>query len=67
MFNNIQIFNQNGELLMVLGHYGNKKGEFSLPEDISITPDDTIYVADTNNKRVQAFRLIKSTLARSSK
>jgi hypothetical protein len=67
MFNNIQIFNQRGELLMLLGGYGDKKGQFALPEDISITSQDIIHVADVNNGRIQIFRLIKTEQTRSLK
>lgn len=60
MYNTLQIFNKKGELLMVFGGYGSRAGEFSLPEDISIS-SNKIYVTDTNNKRVQLFKLIDKT------
>jgi len=51
----------------VLGRYGDKRGEFALPEDISITANDEIYVSDVNNKRLQVFQLIKKAQTRSLK
>ena len=36
-----------------------KHGEFVIPAGISIS-NDIIYVADSNNMRVQVFRYIKS-------
>lgn len=66
MFNTVQVFNQKGELLLVFGSYGGGKGEFALAEDISIA-DNTIYIADTNNRRFQVFKRLKLSNTRSQK
>jgi sugar lactone lactonase YvrE len=32
-----------------------RDGEFLSPSGLAIAPDGTVYVADTNNQRIQAF------------
>ena len=54
----MQIFSREGELLLALGQQGQGQGEFWLPNGIFITADDTIFVADSYNKRVQVFRYL---------
>lgn len=58
-FENIQIFNRKGVLLMHLGHEGSKSGEFSLPSGIFIDSMDRIWVCDTYNHRIQLFKPIQ--------
>jgi hypothetical protein len=55
----VQIFNKKGELLLVFGNYGDQKGEFAIPEDITVSNDGVIYVADSYNMRVQVFKLLE--------
>ncbi|SVC33599.1 uncharacterized protein METZ01_LOCUS286453, partial [marine metagenome] len=38
-----------------IGTSGTGDGRFALPRDVAMTSDDSIYVADTNNHRVQKF------------
>ena len=56
MLDVIQIFDEQGRLLLVFGDKGSHPGEFWMPAGIFIGSDDTIYVADAYNYRVQTFR-----------
>lgn len=59
-FNNFQIFDQMGNLLLFIGTAGTfDPGAFSLPADICVDASDRIYVSDQLNKRVQIFQLLK--------
>ena len=44
-----------GKILLKVGESGSREGYFSKPKDIHIGKDGLIYVADTNNDRVQVF------------
>jgi DNA-binding beta-propeller fold protein YncE len=55
--NHIQIFDQNGKLLLNFGQAGNGPGEFQMPTGLAIW-NDTIYVADSYNHRVQVFQYL---------
>ena len=52
----VQVYDSNGRLLFYFGHTGNAAGEFFLPTGIAIN-NDTVYVSDGFNRRVQIFRL----------
>jgi len=54
----VQIFDDNGRLLLAFGENGSEPGQFWMPSGIFID-NDTIYVADTYNQRVQVFRYLK--------
>lgn len=56
--NLVQIFDQDGAFLLGFGHDGNGPGAFIMPTGLAIM-DDTIYVADSHNQRVQVFRYLK--------
>lgn len=59
LFDNIQIFNTAGELLLFFGEpRGWAGGSFSLPNGIHIDDQNTIYVADTYHGRVQLFQAL---------
>ena len=47
-----------GRLLLAFGGPGTGAGEFSLPTGMFLDPDGVIWVADSFNQRVQAFRLL---------
>ena len=58
--NSIQIFNSIGQYVGQFGAEfggigGNKDGQLSSPAGIAIDSNDNIYVADSNNSRVQIF------------
>ena len=58
LFDNIQIFNPDGQLLMHFGAAGQQPGEFWLPGGVAIGRNNRIYVADTYNRRVQVFQYV---------
>ncbi len=58
-FENVQMFDDQGHLLLAFGSSGTGAGQFTLPAGIWVDQrDDTIWVADSYNQRVQAFRLV---------
>ncbi len=48
-------FSASGKYLKEWGSYGNKPGQFMIPHGITIDRNYTLYVADRQNNRVQAF------------
>ena len=54
----IQIFDDAGQLLLVVGGSGSADGQFWLPTGIAIV-DDTLYVADSANQRLEVFQYLK--------
>jgi len=59
MFDNVQIFDQEGRLLMDFGGPGSGYGKFWLPSGIYIDANDSIYVSDSYNHRIQVFKYMK--------
>lgn len=57
LFDNIQVFDQTGRLLLVIGTQGQDRGQFWSPAGIDIE-NDTIYVADTFNNRIQVLHYL---------
>lgn len=57
LFDNFQIFDAKGRLLLVVGSTGRELGQFWSPAGIEIA-NDTIYIADTFNNRIQVFRYL---------
>jgi uncharacterized protein YjiK len=52
----IQIFDSDGAYLTTIGgEWGERMGQFRNPEGISVSPNGTIYVADSINHRIQTF------------
>lgn len=60
LFHAIQIFDEAGRLLLPLGGRGREPGSFSAPAGLFIDhhDNDTIYVADSLNRRIQILRYI---------
>jgi sugar lactone lactonase YvrE len=56
-FDNVQIFNQHGQLLLFFG--GGGKHGLSLPAGLTIDDQDRIYVVDSFNHRIQIYQLLK--------
>ena len=52
----VRIYNQGGHLVNSFGHTGTGIGEFSQPSGLWIDAADHVYVADTNNRRIQVFQ-----------
>lgn len=48
---------QSGKLLYRIGKAGSKDGEFVFPTNLTIGPDQHLYVADTANFRIEKFTL----------
>ncbi|GEO09250.1 peptidyl-alpha-hydroxyglycine alpha-amidating lyase family protein [Segetibacter aerophilus] len=48
-------FSATGKFLFQWGRKGGEPGEFNLPHGISLDSNENVYVADRENKRVQAF------------
>lgn len=48
-------FSSTGKYIKAWGTYGNKPGSFIIPHGIAIDQNNTIYVADRQNNRVQVF------------
>ncbi|MEK6713487.1 MAG: 6-bladed beta-propeller [Nitrospirota bacterium] len=59
-FNNVQIFDQEGRLLLPFGEMGNKPGLFWLPAGMDIDDDNNIYVADQYNRRINVYKFLGS-------
>jgi sugar lactone lactonase YvrE len=61
-FETVQLFTDDGRLLMDFGTEGRAPGEFWLPAGIYIDAGDRIWVADTYNRRVQVFDYLPEVL-----
>jgi sugar lactone lactonase YvrE len=57
-FENVQLFDREGRLLMAFGESGGACGQFSLPSGIAIDERDRLWVADSGNHRVQVFQYL---------
>jgi hypothetical protein len=51
----IQRFTATGDFLGKWGSYGSGNGQFRYPFGVDVAPNDTVYMADTDNHRIQAF------------
>ncbi len=51
----IKIFSLGGKLLQTIGKYGNEIEEFLYPNGVAVDKNGRIYVADSNNGRIQVF------------
>jgi DNA-binding beta-propeller fold protein YncE len=51
----VMVFDPSGELKLEFGQQGKGEGEFSFPNDIAVDASGRIYVADSNNFRIQVF------------
>jgi hypothetical protein len=58
MFDNVQIFDQEGRVLLHFGERGAGPGQFWLPAGLCIVAGSRIYVADGYNQRVQVFEYL---------
>jgi len=52
----IQKFTTNGAFVRSYGTYGPDDGDIRFARGVAVSPDSTIYVADSVNDRVQVFR-----------
>lgn len=51
----IYLFDNNDNYTQTLGGYGSRIGELYLPQNEAAGPNDSLYVADTGNNRVEVF------------
>ena len=51
----IQVFTAAGKFLRTWGSAGSENGQFNVAEDLAVSPDGTIWVADAQNGRLQQF------------
>jgi DNA-binding beta-propeller fold protein YncE len=63
VFDNVQLFDRKGDFLLTLGDRGVGFGEFWLPSG-AFFKEDTLYVCDTYNARIQEFRVTEGYEAR---
>ncbi|MFH1789189.1 MAG: lamin tail domain-containing protein, partial [Candidatus Altiarchaeota archaeon] len=59
---NILMYTIYGSYLDVLGTYGTSTGQFNHPQDVAVDSSGNIYVADTDNHRIQVFNSSKNYL-----
>jgi hypothetical protein len=57
-FDNIQVFDMAGTLLMFWGSAGRQPGQFNLPAGLFVDHEKRLIVADSYNHRVQLFQLL---------
>ncbi len=55
--NMVQVFSPEGDLLLAFGSGGNAPGTFDMPAGLAFV-DNTLYVADSLNRRIQVFRYL---------
>lgn len=55
----VRVYSQEGKLVGAFGRPGSKTGEFSRPLGLWADARERIYVADSNNRRIQVFQLRK--------
>jgi DNA-binding beta-propeller fold protein YncE len=53
----IVVYTLDGKELGRTGKLGREEGEFAFPRGICFSPNGVLYVADSNNRRVQAFKI----------
>ncbi len=53
----ILVYTLDGKRLGRTGKLGKEEGEFAFPRGICFSPNGVLYVADSNNRRVQAFKI----------
>lgn len=51
----VQVYDAQGENLLVIGGQGEKPGQFYYPYSVYVDGNDEIYIADSNNNRIQVF------------
>jgi DNA-binding beta-propeller fold protein YncE len=57
----IRIYSRDGSLLGSFGHTGMEVGEFNSPAGLWVDATNWLYVADTNNGRIQVFRVSRGS------
>ena len=52
----VKKYSLQGELLSVIGHFGNHNGQFNWPMGLAFNNNNLLYVVDSENCRVQVFQ-----------
>ena len=58
-FHRVSKFMNNGTFVTAWGFRGSGNGQFNLPLDVAVDSSNSIYVADTDNYRVQVFSILQ--------
>lgn len=56
----VALYNEQGDFLMVIGNPGTDRGEFQFPAGIAVGPDGLVAVTESIGKRIQIFRILDS-------
>ena len=48
-------FTPEGEFVRKWGNYGSDDGKLKFPNGVTVAPSGSVYVADTDNNRIQKF------------
>jgi sugar lactone lactonase YvrE len=56
----VTVYSPAGKVLGVFGHTGYRAEEFKTPSGLWVDTEDRVYVADTDNSRVQVFQTISA-------
>lgn len=51
----VVVYDQHGKRLSVIGQRGSSEGNFNLPTQVAVAPDEKIFVLDGGNFRIQVF------------
>jgi len=54
--NRILVYSESGDPLGAIGESGVGAGQLSRPRFVVVSPDDRVYVSDSGNNRIQAFK-----------
>jgi sugar lactone lactonase YvrE len=56
LLDRVLVFQESGDLLLVIGGPGQAPGEFAFPAGIAMNPDGRVAIVDSLNRRLQIFR-----------
>ncbi|HEX6879144.1 MAG TPA: hypothetical protein VF135_02170 [Terriglobales bacterium] len=62
----VRVYRQDGRLLAILGHPGADNYGFSAPSGLWVDSAARVYVADTNNRRVQVYQQYEVSIQQAS-
>lgn len=53
----IKVFDRNGNALAIIGEFGSKPGDLRIPMDLVVDEHQRLFIASTNNARLEVFGL----------